>query len=392
MRAVALWTALLGLGVALAQETGVIRRDGAFWVQSDTGRCNPDGAMRLRVLTTGDLHIRGENLAELRYQLHKRVRAPGEAGARELLEAVRVETERRGEWLEIAVRAPAGVSPSLRLDVPQEWREVRLVCRAGGVAAARLKAALRVENGGGPVAIEDLEGPLELRTGGGKVTLSRIRGRVRCVSGGGAIVADGVQGTAELITGGGEVTIRDASGPLRVRSGGGNIRVERAGSLSAATAGGAIEIAQAQGPVVAETAAGVIRVRAARGVRVNSGSGKIHLEEVAGPVHALTGLGDIVAAWRAAADFRDSELRSAAGDITVFIPSNIAVTVEATSGAERAAVVSDFAEIQARRRPGGIEARGALNGGGAVLRLAASEGSVYLRKADQRKGRTSGQP
>jgi hypothetical protein len=66
----------------------------------------------------------------------------------------------------------------------------------------------------------------------------------------------------------------------------------------------------------------------------------------------------------------------------VFIPSNLAVTVQAISaspGGRR--IVSDFAEIRTRAG-GGIraEAEGSLNGGGPLLRLTALGGNIYLQR------------
>ncbi len=71
------------------------------------------------------------------------------------------------------------------------------------------------------------------------------------------------------------------------------------------------------------------------------------------------------------------------GDITVFIPSNLAMTVVArneSSGAGR--IVSDFPEFRSLQNAAVAPrvVQGALNGGGPVLRLIVRDGTIYLRR------------
>jgi hypothetical protein len=81
----------------------------------------------------------------------------------------------------------------------------------------------------------------------------------------------------------------------------------------------------------------------------------------------------------------DSILSTNAGDITVLIPSNLALTVQATNesgGSGR--INSDFPQVrqQAGGTPGGpLVAEGALNGGGPLLRVNVVGGTIYLRRA-----------
>jgi hypothetical protein len=100
-------------------------------------------------------------------------------------------------------------------------------------------------------------------------------------------------------------------------------------------------------------------------------------------VDADAGAGNIVAGFSGTRKLENSTLRTNRGDITALIPSNLAVTVEATNntpGAQR--IVSDFQEIRPRLQEGNSrsEASGSINGGGAVLRLVSSGGTIYLRR------------
>jgi hypothetical protein len=168
---------------------------------------------------------------------------------------------------------------------------------------------------------------------------------------------------------------------------GGNIRIDRAmGTVFARTAAGLIQVQQADGAVTAESYGGAIQVNAANGVRCDSAGGPIRLRNVAGPLRASTAAGSILAELLSGNRIDDSTLSTNAGDITVFIASNLGLTVAARNDSAGALgrIISDFPEIrvkvlsQAGTSP--VVAEGALNGGGPVLRLNVVGGTIYLRR------------
>lgn len=382
MRFAAWQMAVVMAAAGWSQSDLPIAREGRYWVQFAGGAAPVERNGRLRVTGRAQISVRGEDRSDVAYALKKRARADSEAAARQLLREARLQVRRGGAETELALRSPhASVDAELRLRVPSALREVILLSEAGGLEAQELSGALRAETGGGHVRMDAIQGAVTVRTGGGNVRLGKLGGVVRCVAGGGSILADWLAQDADLSTGGGEIVIRRAEGVVRLTTGGGNIRVERARSVAAFTTGGLIEVLEADGPVSAEAGAGAVRVRSARGLRVSSGAGPIQLEGVSGRLRASTGRGDIVAALAGVAGPEESLLSTGAGDITVFLPSNLAVTVEAVSALEEAnRILSEFPEIQTRRQGRGLEARGSLNGGGPLLRLAVSGGSIYLRR------------
>lgn len=382
MRGAVRLPALLCPAILLAQHPGAIVRDGGLWSQSLHGNAETAGASRLRVSTRGDIRLCGEERREIAWGMKKLVRTVPEAAARGLLQQIVLETVRRGEWLELTVRLPTdtGAMASLQLSVPRTWREVALAAESGAVEARQLRGSLRIDTGAGPITLEDVEGPVEVRTGGGPVRLSRIAGPVKCFSGGGPIAADRLMAGAELATRGGEIRVREAGGAVRATSGGGGVRIEYGRAVTVETEGGPVEISEATGPVVVQTGQGPIRIRRASHVRANSGAGRIQLDQVTGSVRAVTGLGDIVATLGPRGPLGESWLSTPVGDITLLVPSNLAVTLEAEAGGGRAGIVTEFPEIQVRRLVRGAEARGSLNGGGRLLRLSAPGGTIYLRK------------
>jgi DUF4097 and DUF4098 domain-containing protein YvlB len=191
--------------------------------------------------------------------------------------------------------------------------------------------------------------------------------------------------SAWLETGGGEIVVHQAAGVVHAATGGGNIRIDHAGgAVFARTGGGLIQVQQAEGAVNAESSGGAIQVDAANGVRCESAGGAIRLRNVGGALHASANSGNILAQLVAGHPFADSLLSTNAGDITVFIPSNLALTIQATNesgGSGR--IISDFAQVrtQTGAQPvGPAVAEGALNGGGPVLRVNAMGGTIYLRR------------
>jgi DUF4097 and DUF4098 domain-containing protein YvlB len=380
-----LWLAPALSLTVLAQERSAITREGKYWVDAVTG----SAAVRetVRAATEGAVSVQGISGAKtVTYTLKRRAKAATETEARALFDLIRLKTSEQGgkTMLEVFVSKRGRATAELKLSVPRRLRETTIETGGGAITASDLDGAFRAETGGGPIEVNRVQGAVSVRTGGGAVHLGRIGGKLECYSTGGPITAESLGAEAGLNTGGGEIVVRDAKAPVRARTAGGSIRIERAArGVQVAAGAGLIDIVEAGGPVAVETGSGSIKVRSSVNVRCQSGSGTIRLEAVSGAVHADAGAGNIVAGFSGARKLEDSALRTNRGDITVLIPSNLAVTVEATNntpGAQR--IVSDFQEIRPRLQEGNSrsEASGSINGGGAVLRLVSSGGTIYLRR------------
>jgi DUF4097 and DUF4098 domain-containing protein YvlB len=242
-----------------------------------------------------------------------------------------------------------------------------------------------VETGGGRVNVDRLRGPVTVRAGGGEILLGDVQGTIRSFSGGGVIRVQRAGADSVFETAGGDIYVKEAVGPIQASTGGGNIVVERAGSsVTTQTAGGLIEVRQAGGPVIAQTSAGPIEINSASGIRCESAAGAIRLRGVSGELRASTMVGDIITELLPGGALSESSLTSGSGNITVWIPGSLPMTIRADSMAGVARIVSDFPEI--RTIAGGTRVRSAraegdLNGGGPVLRISASNGVVYLKRA-----------
>jgi len=381
----------LSAALAAAQKESAITRDGAYWVRTIQGVI--DASDKLRVETTGNVTLRGAATEQTTYTLTVRVRAGDAREAEALLQRINVKTGTEGGWAYFQVTPPRLVSSGLELTVTgtRALRQVRTETRGGNVQASDWDGDFEARSAGGRIAVDRIRGRSELRTAGGDIEVGNVSGPVRCFSGGGVIRVENAGAEAWLETAGGDILVHQAGGPVQASTGGGNIRIERAAStVSARTAGGLIQVQEAGGPVTAESSGGAIQVNSANGVRCESAGGAIRLRNVAGAVHAFANSGSIMAELGWGRDLSgkgmaDSILSTNAGDITVLIPSNLALTVQATNesgGSGR--INSDFPQV--RPRAGGspgtgpLVAEGALNGGGPLLRVNVVGGTIYLRR------------
>jgi hypothetical protein len=124
-----------------------------------------------------------------------------------------------------------------------------------------------------------------------------------------------------------------------------------------------------------------VRVGAAAGVQCETGSGGIDVSNIAGGMRVSTSLGNIMASLLAG-KLADSFLATGNGDITVYIPSNVGVNVRAQNdladSIRRIAV--DFPGVRVRRQGRLIVAEGPVNGGGPLLEISATVGTIFIRK------------
>jgi len=393
------FASILVLGVSLAaahlataagqgESVSPLTQEGSYWVRTIQGSVATSAVGQLRVETTGNASVRGMDVAEATYTIKVRVKAFDAREAETLLQRFNVKTGTEGGWAYLKVTPPRSVSLAVDLTVigPRALRNVWVETRGGNVQASNWDGGLEAKSGGGQIAVDRIGGHAELRTAGGNIEVGKVGGPVRCLSGGGAIRVESAGGPAWLETAGGEIFVHQAAGPVQASTGGGNIRIERAAAtVYARTAGGLIQVRQADGAVTAETSGGAIQVNSANNVRCESAGGAIRLQNVAGALHASTNAGSILAELVSGHGMANSMLTTSAGDITVVIPSNVALTIQAineSGGSGR--VISDFPQV--RREPSGAQQapsifEGALNGGGPVLRVNVQGGTIYLRRA-----------
>jgi hypothetical protein len=127
--------------------------------------------------------------------------------------------------------------------------------------------------------------------------------------------------------------------------------------------------------------AGLIDVGSAAGVHCESGAGSVKLGRISGGMRVSTAMGNIVASLLRG-EPADSYLATGNGDITVVIPSNLGVTIQAENAMADSLrrILSEFPQIQSRRLGTRVVAQGRVNGGGPVLRISSVDGMIFIKR------------
>jgi hypothetical protein len=297
-------------------------------------------------------------------------------------------------WVQFEIAVPLGYSVEVKTEAGDiETQDIggtaNLSTQGGNIRTGRIGVnnsrdaraghlAAKLATEGGHIQVLDVAGDLNAFTAGGHINAGNIAGDALLHSGGGHIRAEQIGGRADLQTDGGNITVGQAGSLASVRTGGGQIDFgEVRGSVRAQTGGGGIRIMYVSGPMEVESSAGSICLtRVAGTVRAATAGGSIRAwinpdtPSSGGTVH-LAGV---------------SQLTSGNGDIIVFLPRNLAADIDATveSGGERR-IEADPAlglTMQASHASGSVHAVGALNGGGAPLKLRTTSGTIHLRFLD----------
>ena len=300
-------------------------------------------------------------------------------------------------WVQFIVTVPATFNLEVStgigdIETSDIAGRVVLLTQGGSITAGRIGLP-----GAPPVRGDRLAAKIE--TQGGHITLKDVTGDVDAYTGGGHIQAGNIDGNAKLRTGGGHIRAARIKGTARLETDGGNIAVGEAGSfVGVRTAGGQIDFGEVHGSVHAETGGGGIRVMYVAGpMEVASSGGSICLTRVANRVRAETAEGTITA-WispdspqktRLVSLPGPSQLASRTGDIIVFLPRNIAMTIDATveTGGPSRVEADPSLPLNVQSQPDGpVHVLASLNGGGALLKLRTTAGKIQLQYLDAQTG------
>jgi DUF4097 and DUF4098 domain-containing protein YvlB len=181
---------------------------------------------------------------------------------------------------------------------------------------------------------------VDVKTSGGSVTLASLEGEVRGSTSGGSVNVSDVKGMTAVHTSGGSIKGKNVEGSCEVKTSGGNIHLENIkGSTIAKTSGGNLNLSEIDGKIDAHTSGGGIFAR------------------LSGPNEGIS-------------------LRTSGGSITLEVPPSIAADIDAaTSGGS---VECDL-PVSVRGKMDDDELNGKINGGGNIIRLRTSGGSIHVR-------------
>jgi len=363
--------------LALAQPGGM-QRKGEVWEKDFFG--NARNARRIRINAHGPVTLQAGAGNSITYSVHLSVRARTEAEAASVMKKYMVRADFIGDTT--VITAPAGPVVSTVVVKTPRIDLATIITSDGDVEATGVDGPVIIDTGAGAVTVDRIRGDCKVNTGGGDVRAGTIGGALRCTSQGGKISATSVKGEAILKTVGGDIVCGEIKGSAQVETGAGGIHIMKCGAgVNASTVGGPIVVEQAGGIVTAKNLAGPVQVGAASGVQCESGSGGIRVTNITGPMRVQTSLGNIIAAVLGP-KLGDSFLATANGDISVSIPSNVGVNIRAQNDMADSMrrIVSEFNSVRVRRQGRQLVAEGQVNGGGPLLQLSATVGTIFIRK------------
>jgi TonB family protein len=361
--------------------------------------------LRLRLDTeTGNVRIFTDAMNEVRYSVRIETDASGPE-AQKLIHEFELNSSSVPSGVTISGHGSGReqrerVWVSYELHVPRRYT-MDVTTRAGNIQVDDVDGRVNLITDGGNITVGRVTGGgvrqpgvpvarLE-SIGGGHISVRDVNGDLKAMTAGGHITAGNISGDANLSTGGGHIHAGNIHGVAQLETGGGNISVERAGSrVTASSGGGQISFGEAAGAIQAKAAGGGIRVlRVAGPMQLDSNGGSIFLTKVENAVHASTGTGSITAWFSPTLKIAGaSQLESGRGDIVVYVPRDLQMTIEATidtaAGHHIAADPSLMMKTTYHTGESGKQVRGVceVNGGGEVLKLRAMEGNIQLRYVD----------
>jgi len=354
---------------------------------------------RLRVVTDlGNVVVRTQNSGKLDYHVHLEADA-SQKNANELLKSYSVNAREasegvyfRGQTFGRQLRGRLWVT--VEINVPRNYG-LDVWTGGGNIETEDVNGRVVLSTSGGNITAGNVGGAARLVTDGGHITVKNVGGELSGNTGGGHITTGSVSGSASLHTNGGHIRVASVKGVARLDTGGGNITLEQSGGeLVAETVGGQIEVGEAAGLVRAKTGGGGIRVvRVSGPTNLETGGGSIYLTQVDGLVKASTGAGGITA-WFVSSPKKPGtcDLQSGDGDIVVYLPRQLSVTIDAQiqQGNEHHVIADPAFPLkvsydEASNGSRKIRAEGALNGGGEVLRLRTVAGNIRLILSDSSK-------
>jgi hypothetical protein len=337
-------------------------------------------APKLRVVGHGPVTVDASASRSLEYTVRVSVAARAEAEARRILDAAPVRVSTQGDW--VVLVAPGGpVIAQVKVKAPR-LAALDIGTTDGAVAVTGVDGAAAIDTRAGAITADRMRGTSKLVSGGGEIRVGTVDGSLECTTAAGRIEVKLARRDAILNTYGGDIEVDQVDGALRADTAGGGIHVRKAGGAVAATSGGGqIVVDQAKGTVTARNLAGPVAVGGAAGIHCESGSGGIRLARIVGPMRVSTSMGSILADL-AGARLVDSFLATASGDITVVIPSNLGVNIRAVNAMADTLrrIVSDYPALPPRRMGNRVVAEGALNGGGPLLEISDTGGTIFIKR------------
>lgn len=321
---------------ALIAATGTLPAETVDTIQR-TFAASPGGRLAVDI-DTGGIEVRGTDGDEVAIEYVRKVSASSKEKEEAFLKEQEVTVTQEGDVVTLRARRPSGSTGSGWFK--WGWSGLRTDFRCTVTVPRRFDVDLKTSGGG--IDVSSLQGNVRTNTSGGGLQFSEISGPIDGHTSGGGIKLVACEGEVKVHTSGGGIDCRDGKGPLELNTSGGGITVRlHEGDVRAHTSGGGITAESIQGNVNAGTSGGSIRATL--------------LAQPSG----------------------ECRLNTSGGGITVSLPANAAVELDASTSA--GSVSSDFPVASEGERKSS-RLRGSINGGGPLLHLRSSAGSIRVQQ------------
>src|SRR6516162_1288185 len=230
----------------------------------------------------------------------------------------------------------------------------------GSVDAHNLKGDLTVHDNN---ELDSVSGALDAEASNGRITVRDARGAVTLRTSFGAIDASNIPKGIKATNGNGAITLADIGGDTYAKTSFGGVLIERVN--------GNLTVENNNGSVTARNVKGDANVRTSfSGVTLDGVGGKIRVDNQNG--------GIAVTASRPTSGCRDILLKTSFSSIRVQIPEGLGYNLSAHTSFGR---ISSDLPVTSTGNVGGDTLNGTINGGGCVLQLNDTNGSIEITKA-----------
>jgi len=171
---------------------------------------------------------------------------------------------------------------------------------------------------------------------------------------------------------GGSISLTGVAGDQNVKTSGGSIRIaDSSGKISTRSSGGSFSLSQFTGEVDVQTSGGAVNISGMSGVlAIGTSGGSVNLEDISGGIDAQTSGGSI----RANLSEVDEAIsfRSSGGSISLAVPAQLGLNLDLRGGRVNTKLSNFDGEVKRDLIVG------ELNGGGHLLSMQSSGGSINL--------------
>lgn len=283
----------------------------------------------------GSIEVTGDGGNQVKVEIIRKVDTGSTREAKDILENLDMQFDQNGDDVNITVKynrekeglfrwiKNSKLRLSFKIQVPEKYN-------------------VDLQTAGGSISVDDLEGEVNTKTSGGSLKFGEIVGPVYGRTSGGSIALEQCEGTADVKTSGGSISIGEVDGDVEAHTSGGSLRITQArGSVNASTSGGSITV-----------------------------------EEVMGTINASTSGGSVTARISSQPE-SDCSLSTSGGSVNAHLADNLQLDVDAKTSGGR--VQTDFpVTVQGELKKTELQAK--INGGGPILKLRTSGGSIYVKK------------